>query len=408
MEKYIVRRPIINNNTQKIEFYEILMRQDSSSLFSQNYSSESVIVSFFAQANVDEFLEGKDAFLTFTPELLMQDLPFVFNGEKLVIEVEDTVLLHPKTIEKLKEYKAQGYRMALVGFEFYNRFIDFLPVVDYIKIDFSKMATNKKEIMNVVKLAKKMDKKTIAYNVNSPDDRGRAIVFGFDYIQGESIEDMSRKKKTAQPKKLQSTFYRLLIAINSPEPDYNEIEKLIAMDVSVTYAMLNMINSAYFALPNRVKTVKQALTILGIQQLKRWVYLMSFVPDGGIKEELVKVSFLRATFCQNLSKSVPKFAISEDDAYMLGMFSTLGILLDTSQEDAVASLPISEHIKDGLVGKDGTCADLVNLCVAYEKAQWTKMGEYAKRLNIPTHIIASQYFDAIEHVGEMWKSVLKS
>ncbi|WP_458863340.1 EAL and HDOD domain-containing protein [Acidaminobacterium chupaoyuni] len=408
MDTYIVRQPIINNRTQKIAAYEMVYQQDSSVLYNKEDSGiAAAIISFFNQIDEESVLNDKKAFLTFTPNLLMKNVPKIFDEKKLIIQIEDNLLVNPDAVEILKQYKDRGYEMAVIGFEFYNRYLDILPDVEYIKIDFSEPGKDRKAVRKIVELARRLGKSTIAYNVNTPEARGKALVYGFDYIQGESIAEMMRTK-VHKPEKLNSTFFRLLSAISRRQPDFNEIEKIISVDVSLTFSLFKMVNSAYFSLPNRVKDVKLALTTLGMQQLKNWIYLMSFVPDGGMSEELVKVSFMRATFCQKIVETMPKFPIDSDAAYLLGMFSTLDALLEVSMSEALKQLPLPQDLSDGLLGRPGPCNDLLQICTAYEKGRWTKVSRYSETLGVPVHIIAQNYFDALEHVSNIWASLMRS
>jgi EAL and modified HD-GYP domain-containing signal transduction protein len=407
MDNYIAYQPIISTKKQKTVAYELIYRQDSGSLYNQDdQGAASSIVSFLNQLEGSSFLAGRDVLLTFTPNLLMKNIPDIFDVKKLIVQIEDNVLIHPETLGMLHRYKERGYRMALVGFTFNNRNLDILPHVDYLKVNFERTDDSAREVKSIISLAQNLNKKTIAYNVNSPEARGKALVLGFDYIQGESVADMLRGK-THKMEKLNSVFYQLLSEISAPQPEFGKIERLVSMDVNLTYSLLKMVNSAYFALPNRIKEVRQALTILGLSQLRQWVYLLSFVPDAGLSEELIKTSFLRAIFCQKLSGFIPHFPISSEEAYLLGMFSTLDALLDVPQEEAVKQLPLSDELKEGLMGRPGQCSELLNLCVAYEKGHWTKMGRFAQNLGVPTHIISKEYFDSIEHVNGIWSSVMR-
>lgn len=407
MDNYIAYQPIISTKKQKTVAYELIYRQDSGSLYNQDdRGAASTIVSFLNQLEGSSFLGGRDVLLTFTPNLLLKNIPDIFDVKKLIVQIEDNVLIHPQTLEILHQYKKRGYRMALVGFTFNNRNLDILPHIDYLKVNFEQLDDSAREAKNIISLAQNLNKKTIAYNVNSPKARGKALALGFDYIQGESVADMLRGK-TYKMEKLNSVFYQLLSEISRPQPEFDRIEKLVSMDVNLTYSLLKMVNSAYFALPNRIKEVRQALTILGLSQLRQWIYLLSFVPDAGFSEELIKTSFLRAIFCQKLSGFIPSFPLSSDEAYLLGMFSTLDVLLDVPQEEAVKQLPLSDELKAGLTGAPGQCSELLNLCVAYEKGHWTKMGRFAQNLGVPTHIIAKEYFDSIEYVNGIWSSIIR-
>ena len=52
------------------------------------------------------------------------------------------------------------------------------------------------------------------------------------------------------------------------EPNLYEIDEIISRDVTLTYSLLKLVNSAFFALRTKVTSVRQALAILGIKQLK--------------------------------------------------------------------------------------------------------------------------------------------
>lgn len=405
MDTYIVRQPIMNRE-EKLEAYEIVYRQDSSSLYNKRDSSAAdAIVSFFSGLDNSNFLDGKEAFLTFTPNLLMQNVSHLFSEKKLVIQVEESVLIHPEAKSILRRHKSQGFRLALSDFEFNKRYLDILPLVDYMKVDFEdSVATN---IETRLTIAKEYGMKTIAFNVNTAEAKEKALSYNIDYFQGKSIAEMVRSK-AHKVEHLQSNFFRLIAEISKAEPDFDEIAKIIALDVTLTFSILRIVNSAYFALPNRVKDIKQALTILGLGQLRHWVYLLSFSSDSAsMSDELIKASFLRATLCQELSQFAKEFPISRSEAYLLGMFSTLDVLLQVDIVDAVNDLPIVEAVKQGLRGEPGKCTDLLGLCLSYEKGDWGDMSQKAEMLGIPVNIIAQKYFEAVEYVTETWDDLMK-
>ena len=123
-----------------------------------------------------------------------------------------------------------------------------------------------------------------------------------------------------------------MVAVTKDEPDVNEIEQMISMDASLSFALLKMANSVYFALRHRATTIHQAIMTLGLGQLKQWIYLLSV---GGTDnqmdvgaEEFLKLSFMRANFCSELMKYAQDMPVSRSEAYLMGMFSTLNYLID--------------------------------------------------------------------------------
>ena len=192
MDTYIARQPILNKDS-KVEAYELIYYQGGRTYYNQNDSRvANTIVSFFNQVDGASFLGNKDCFLTFTPNLLMQNIPRVFDEKKLVIQFEDNVLVNPASKIILDRYKKQGYRLAFSGFDFNNRHLDILPSVDIIKVDFSKF--DKDETEKIVSIAKKLNKKLAAYNVDNEQARNLAKEYDFDYIQGQAIAELESSK----------------------------------------------------------------------------------------------------------------------------------------------------------------------------------------------------------------------
>ena len=349
MDNYIARQPILGSNGNVIG-YELLYYQDSGLTFHAHDSNTAqAIVQFFNQLDESSFLDDKEAFLTFTPNLLMQNIPRVFDPRKLVIQIEDNVLIHPVARMMLQRYKKQGYRLSLIGFQFNSRYMDILPMMDILRINFKNITQEQMDTYRSV--ASEFNLKLAAYNVDDLDTRALAEKCGVDYIQGKAVAEIARARAQKTPQHLKTNFFHLMAAVTREEPDLDEIAQLISMDVTLTFSLLKMVNSSYFSLPNRVKDIKQALTILGLGQLRQWIYLLSFGGEDDITDELIKVSFQRAIFCQNLSENISNFPLAFSEAYMLGMFSILDQLLDVPMEDALASLPISDALKMVLPNK---------------------------------------------------------
>ncbi len=406
MQTNIVRQPILDNNNNVIA-YEILYEENATITYGQgDTEAANVIEDFLTQCKSNNFLEGKLAYLTFTPNLLLKNIPKLFESNKLVIQIEDNVVVHPLAQRVIYRYKKQGYKIALNNFEFAPRFFQLMDIVDIIKINFANK--DKSALSNVITVAKSLNKQIVAYNVNSNEDYKLANSLGVKYMQGAVVAH-NIKETISRVDHLQSNFFHLIIAITRDDPDIDEIAEIISRDVTLTFSLLKMVNSAYFALKNRAKSVKQALTILGLGQLKQWIYLLSFKNDHGeMPTELIKISFIRGSLAQELSVYIDNLPISRAEAYLMGMFSTLGTLMDIPLEDALADLPIANEIKDALLHNEGICAKLFNLVLAYERADWKTCNNLASELNIDNNILSQKYFECVESINTIWSELIQA
>jgi len=403
MRAYIVRQAILDTNQDTLG-YEILYQGErvTDDEKKSDISAANAIENFITQFNSDEFLDGKMAFLTFTANLLLKRIPEIFSPQKLVIQIDDDTIIRPDALEVVHQFKEAGYSIAINRFQFVPRYFAFLDVVDIIKINFDYIDTS---LENIVSLGRSFNKDIIAYNINTEDRYTFASNLGIKYMQGSYVSQ-KLPAKINKIDHLQSNFFQLMVAITKAEPVVDEIEQIISRDVSLTYSLLKIVNSAYFALRHRATTVKQALVILGMGQLKQWIYLLSFrSEEGPTPDELIKTSFLRASFSSALQPHINNIGIDKNEAYLLGMFSTLGSFMDISLEEALKEIFIKEEIKSALVDEDGPCAPLYKLILAYEGANWTEMKKLAEELGIPMNTVIQKYFECVEEVNKIWKEL---
>lgn len=402
-QPYIVKQPI-HNGDNELYAYEILYVEDENvGVPSGDAIAANAIETLLMQFQSEGFLEDKVAFVNFTPGLLLRNVPQTFDPGKLVIQIDEDVLLNQLAMKLVKKYRKQGYKIALKGFEFNSRYLTALDCADMIKINFRQGTASKESI---VEIAGGLGKDIVAFNIDDEKAYKLAKELGVKYMQGTYIGTML-PEKVHHMEHLQSNFFQLVIAVTKEDADFDEIEELISRDVTLTYALLKLVNSSYFALRNNVESVHQALVILGLGQLRQWIYLLSFQSDSDMPSEFIKISFMRANFCAELAPLAKDMPISKSEAYLMGMFSTLGSLLDVTLEEALCELSISENVVQALLTQEGRAGLLYSMVLFYEQGNWVGMSNNAEALDIPVNVIAQKYFECTDMVNETWDSLVE-
>ena len=185
------------------------------------------------------------------------------------------------------------------------------------------------------------------------------------------------------------------------------LEEIITRDASLSYALLKMANSEYFAMHQETVSIRQALVRVGISQLKQWIYLLSFEEKGeNTSEELLKISFLRATFASKLARKIRNFDITASDAYIMGMFSTLEYMIDAPMEEILYEIPIVKKVKDALIYQEGMAGKLYQLILHYERAEWSEIKTLAEELGLHTNEMAQIYMECVQDVNDIWDNVV--
>ena len=405
--KYIVRQPIKDMNG-KIMAHEIRYAGENSAydIEGQDFAAADTIYSFLTQ-NSTKVLKDTLSFMTFTSNLLMRQTPKLFNPGTLVIQVDDSVIIHPLAMRFVERFAKAGYKIAVNEFQFTPRYIALLDKVDYIKINFQITADT--SIRNTVEMAHSMGKLCIATEVDNEELYQKAFVMEVDAMEGQYVAEQMRSTVHSSSY-LQSNFFRLMVAITVDEPDVEEIERIISMDATLTYALLKIVNSAFFALRNRATDVHQAVMVLGIGQLRQWIYLMGEGNEAGEidphQEEFLRTSFMRATFCSELLKMAKKLPITRNDAYLMGMFSTLNHLIAAPMEEILAEIPVAKPVKEALLNYEGPCGALYKLVLSYERADWSTIGQLAEELHIPIDRLTNTYFQCLDEVNNIWQQLM--
>lgn len=403
MTTNVVRQSIMGKD-QSLLGYELIYEDGEGGLFNRADSkAASTIEDFLTQLDSEKFVSGEIAFITFTPNLLLRGIPKMFKPGRLVIQIADAAVVHPDTMKQIYDLRKAGYAVAVNDFEFSSRYLTMLDAVDYIKLD---MHSVNDSTANIVNIGRSFGKKVIATGVDTKALYDIATKAGCEYFQGTVVAN-AMSSPVARLDHLQSNFFQLMIAVTRDEPDVDEIANIISRDVTLAFSVIKMVNSAYFALRNRVRSVKQALVVLGLGQLKQWAYLLSFrESDGDMSAEMIKMSFLRANFCQELAVHARKVNVAKSDAYLMGMFSTLGLLMQVPLETALKELPVVDEVRDALLSGTGDYAPLYNLVLAYEKADWSEVAVCAETLGIPANMVAQKYFECVEYVNNIWNTLL--
>ncbi len=411
--KYIVRIPI-KDAQSKIVGYDVQYHGENSAFGSgttgasspEDFVAADTIYGFLTQ-NQDKHFSGTLNFMTFTSALLIKKTPLLFDVSDLVIQINDSVLIHPLAMHMVRQYSKSGYKIAVNEFEFTQRYMAFINDIDYICLD--AKSTSAQTIDHILETANSMNKKCIACGVDTKNLYEEVKEKPFYAFKGNYVAKQIASK-THSSDFLQTNFFRLMVAVTKEEPDIEEIEQIISFDATLTYGILKMVNSVHFALRKRVTNVRQAIMTIGLNEMKQWVYLLS-ATNGDTdnadeaSQEFLRLSFMRASFCSRIVDYVKKSKIKRADAYLLGMLSTLNYLIDMPMVEILDEIPVIQEIKDALLEKEGVLGNIFELILCYEQANWKRIDEIAEELSISTDILTNLYFSCVEEALRIWTDI---
>ncbi len=394
MEVYVARQPIFNTK-QKIFGYELLFRGGTSNAFPDidgDTATSKVLANSFFNFGIEHIAGGKKAFVNFTQELLIKKVPLMFPVDTLVVEVLENVKPEKEVIEACKEIASQGYGIALDDF-FYETGLDpLIALANIIKMDFR--ATPIDTIQEYVEKLSKYPVKFLAEKVETHEEFQTALEMGFEYFQGYFFsKPQIVAGKDVSPSKI--TLVQIVAEANKEDFNFEELEKLIARDVSMSYKLMRYINSAFFRRVHEVSSIKQAIVMLGEMGLRRFISLIVMAKLASDKpSELIRTSIVRARLCEQLGQYGPS-GIDGSELFTLGLFSLIDAIMDQEMESLMEKLPLSENIKKALVSGEGVLGQYLRLAQCYEAGDWKGFAESVKKLGIDEEKVPECYMEAL-------------
>ena len=87
------------------------------------------------------------------------------------------------------------------------------------------------------------------------------------------------------------------------------------------------------------------------------------------------------------------------------MYSKPENMVDASMEEILEEIPVKDEVKKALTQHEGEAGMLMDLILAYEKADWKESKRLAGELGLSSNILAQIYMDCIQNVNEIWQAL---
>lgn len=400
MKVFVARQPIFDKQ-QKVFGYELLYRLGYDNYYDEldgDRATADVIANSFLLIGIEALTGGKRAFINFSKNLLKSEVAINLPKELVAIEILEDVQVDEEVIAACRKLKQYGYPLVLDDFVFKAEFEPLIDLADIIKVDFlNTPAEIRRELVRRFRTNKLS---MLAEKVETREAFEEALEIGYTYFQGYffskpvilSGRDISGYKLN---------YFQVLQEVNRPEPDFDRLESVIKRDVSLSYMLLKYINSAAYGFRTKINSIKHALVMLGLKEVKKWVSLIVLRGMGEDKpDEIMTSSIIRAKFGELIA---PMLGLKEQspDIFLMGMFSMLDAIVDRPMSEVLADLPISEEIKKALLGNRNTYRDVYELIVSYEKGDWGEFFKHVAGFGLDETEIPRLYLESLEWANQL-------
>lgn len=201
----------------------------------------------------------------------------------------------------------------------------------------------------------------VATGVDTAEEFTRCQVLGFALFQGNFFARPTGAGGTGASASLQA-----LAELTTGEPSFEQLERVIEADVGLSVALLKHVNSAFFALPREIDTVREALVLLGARAVRRWATVVA-LNGTGAPDQLVALALLRARMCELLGQGTDE---ERERLFTVGLFSAADALLDLPMAEVLEQLPLSSEVRDALERHEGRRGRVLSTVLRYEQGHF--------------------------------------
>jgi c-di-GMP-related signal transduction protein len=404
MECFVARQPIFDRQL-RVFAYELLFRSgvhNSYDAADGDKASSDVLTASFVLNGLDDLTGGKRASINFTRNLLVGEVATLFPCQNLLIEIHKDINPDQMLIKACRNLKREGYSLVFDGLTPDDLGSPLVDLVDIVKVDFTK--TTEDERASIPLELRSKNVKVLAMKVETVEEFNRSLKWNYSLFQGHFFSrPVIHARHAITGSKL--VYLRILNEVDKPEIEIGELDSIIRQDVSLSYKLLRFINSAYFGLFQEIRSIRQALTLVGIRELRKWIALTAISDLAGDKpEELVVNSLVRARFCELLAARLG-LEDRSSEFFLMGMFSSIDAIMDTAMSEILGNLPLMDEIKIALLGGENTFRSVYDVLVSYERGEWERFAESISKLRLTEDGIPAIYRDSVKWVNQILQVV---
>jgi len=361
-EIIIGRQPIFNRDYGVVG-YELLYRGADPSLGADRTAQ--VMVNTLMDLGLDRvagslpvYFNVDEAFLLNESELT-QALP----PEQVHFEIVKSVRPSEAVLIACRSLKAKGYHLALDDVTTIEGARPFIDLVDVIKVDWLDTV----DPAAILREFRRSGVSFLAEKIDSYEAAEAAKALNFDLFQGYFYCKPDVVSGNKPPESRMSILRAMQQALVATSID--EMFAVVKQDVTLSYRLLRYINSAAFGLKREVQSIEQALSLLGLNNIRRWLTLLTMTSLGENKpKELIRQALWRARFLESVAKALGEKVV--DDDFMMGLFSILDALLDQPMHESLQEITLADHVHNGLIDLNSPMGKKLAMSFALERGDW--------------------------------------
>jgi c-di-GMP phosphodiesterase len=361
-EVFIGRQPIFDRG-QRVVGYEILFRaedRNQARVLDAETATATVVLNALTEIGLERIVGPHVAWINLPRESVLSGIATMLPAAVAGFEILEGQKVDDALVAGVRGLKDQGYRIALDDFEYSAEYVPLLEIVDVVKLDYLALGSDR--FAAEVETLKAYPVQVLAEKVETNEAHQYCLALGCDLFQGFFYQ----KPELLRQRRIELTagsMLQVISALQNTQLQFDELEPLIAHDLPLSLRLLRYINSAFFVLRHEVTSVRQALVLLGMENVRRWATLTVMGSIEGKTPELTSTALIRARFCELAGLAS---GMDGPGLFTVGLFSLIDAMLDVSLEEVMAELPFPNEMRVALLRHAGPMGRVLDAATSLE------------------------------------------
>jgi EAL and modified HD-GYP domain-containing signal transduction protein len=256
-----------------------------------------------------------------------------------------------------------------------------VPYISLVKLEYP--ATTITEVEKACNVFHKKNIKVLAEKVETESDFKICYEAGCDLFQGYFFAKPETIGETKIEADIVSTF-EIIKELNS-DSEIERVEGMFKSHPQLSVNLIKYLNSAAFATRSQITSIRHAISLLGYNNLKRWLLILAYASrsDMSKKSPLISSALYRATFFENIARVINLEKSEVEKSYLMGLVSNLSAIYKIPMDVMLSQISLDTEINEALLRKAGKLGTILELdqCIERDDAKGTE--RITKELKIP-------------------------
>lgn len=349
---------------------------------------------------IETLAQGTEVFIDVNNISIFADLAEQCHAphERLVLLMDNSVKPDEMYVKRLKELKAQGYKLAIrkLGVAEFEPYREILSLMDYVILNHKKFDITKAKIY-FEKVYPNVS--LIACNVNDAEIMETLKADGGYKLYEGDFYRVPMTKGAHEVAPLKANYIELLNIVNDEEFELTAAADIIGRDTALIIDLLKIVNR--MSRNGEITSIRHAAAMLGQKELHKWINTAVVARLYADKpSEVTRLSLIRAKFAENLAP-IFELAGRSQEVFLMGLFSVLDVILEKPMEEALEVVQVSKEVRKALLNNEGVFAEIKNFMAAYENADWQEIDRQMVLKEVDHDPVYKAFTDALVWYREL-------